>query len=70
MDNSSSKQQIYDEKETTGRKMVNPERPKNPPTAFLRFNKDNIDKVRSQHPKLTQNQLFTVTGMLWKKLTA
>lgn len=34
----------------------------------MRFNRDNIEKVRKDFPHLTQTDLVTVTGHMWKDL--
>lgn len=39
-----------------------------PASAFIRFNRDHVEKVRKEHPYLTQTDLVTVTGHMWNDL--
>lgn len=45
-----------------------PLRPKQPLSAFIRFNKAHIDDVRKEYPHMAQTDLVTVTGHMWNSL--
>jgi hypothetical protein len=47
-----------------------PMRPKQPLSAFIRFNKAHIDDVRKEYPHMAQTDLVTVTGHMWNSLPA
>lgn len=44
------------------------DKPKMPMSAFLRFNRSVMSQVRKEHPQLTQTDMVTVTGHMWKDL--
>lgn len=49
-------------------KQVIPQKPKFPISAFLRYNRDNIEIVKKEYPHMSSSDLVTVTGNMWNQL--
>ncbi len=41
------------------------QKPKGPLSGYMRFSRDNLEKVRNEYPRLTQTDLVSVTGHMW-----
>lgn len=39
-----------------------------PPSAYIRFSRDNMAKVKEDYPDMTQTNLIAVIGRIWSTL--
>ena len=39
-----------------------------PASAYIRFSRDNMEKLKAEHPDMTQTNLITIIGRIWSNL--